>query len=175
MTRRTLLISMSVMPILAAAQGGQERKSPHETVDLDLGGQKISISYGRPSLKGRKAYTGDLAPSGQVWRLGADEATKLVLTAAAVANGTVQMAAGSYSLFAIPGASEWTMIINKTADQWGAFNYSQAQDLGRFTVAVKPTAVVEEFTIKLTKASANSATVSLAWQEANVSFPIKFV
>ena len=175
MTRRSLLTAMTLAPAMALAQGGQQRKSPHETVSLALGDKKLTITYGRPYLKGRKAYSGDLAPSGQVWRLGADEATKLVITGAAVANGAVQMAAGSYSLFAIPGSAEWTMIINKTADQWGAFNYDQKQDLGRFQVPVKATPVVEQFTIKLAKDAAQSATVAMAWQDANVSFPIKFV
>lgn len=174
MTRRSLLSSLSVMPILAFAQGDAERKSPHETVNLDLGGKRIMIVYGRPSLKGRKAYTGELAPNGEVWRLGADEATKLTLTGAATLNGSLKVPAGSYSMFAIPGPSEWTMIINKTADQWGAFKYSQAEDLGRFKVPVKKGESVEQFTIKLTKASENAATVSLAWQEADVSFTIKF-
>ena len=174
MTRRSLLISFASTPVLIAAQGGQTRKSPHETVSVDLGGKKIQISYGRPYLKGRKAFTGELAPNGQVWRLGADEATKLVLGGSAVLNGSLEVPAGSYSMFAIPASSEWTVIINKTADQWGAFNYSEAQDLGRFKVPVKLGASVEQFTIKLDKASANSANISMMWQDAALSFPVKF-
>ncbi len=181
MTRRSLLVSFSVTPLLATAtpmpggeQGGQERKSPHETVSVEVGGKKVQITYGRPSLKGRKAFTGELAPNGQVWRLGADEATKVELSAPAVFNGTLQVPAGSYAMFAIPGTSEWTVIVNKTANQWGAFNYSEGQDLGRFKVPVKKAANVEEFTIKLAKGSGDTATVSMMWQDADIEFPIKF-
>ena len=172
MTRRSLLFSAALTPVLALAQGG-ERKSPHETASLEVDGKRIEIVYGRPSLKGRKAFSGSLAPSGEVWRLGADDATKLTLSAGATLNGTLQAPAGSYALFAIPGATSWTMIVNKTANQWGAFKYDKAQDLGRFQIPVKKTALTEEFTIQLAKAAGNSATVTMAWQDVAVEFPIQ--
>lgn len=170
-----MLGSCLIAPVLSAAQGGQQRKSPHETVTLDVDGKKIAITYGRPSLKGRKAFSGELAPSDQVWRLGADEATKLVLSADAMLNGSLKVPAGSYALFAIPGESKWTVIVNKTADQWGAFNYDQGQDLGRFTVPTKKVATTEQFTIKLAKSDGSSAMASMAWQDTEADFSLKFV
>jgi hypothetical protein len=145
-------------------------------VSLDLGGGKtISIVYGRPYLKGRKVGE-EVAPFGQVWRLGADEATKMTLGAKATFGGKVQLAAGSYSLFSIPGADKWTLIVNKVADQWGAFKYDQSQDVGRIDVPVQKTAApVEEFTIALDKQSADTANITFSWGDQSVSTTLKLV
>ncbi len=174
MTRRTALlisaIAPAALPFLGNAQ--RQRVSPHETVSLDLGGDKITITYGRPSLKGRPLES--LAPAGRVWRLGADEATKITVTQTTGIEGGPSLAPGSYSLFAIPGADKWTMIVNKTADQWGAFQYDQSQDLGRVDLKVQqPPAPVEEFTISLGKKSGNRATLSFAWGNQLVSATLK--
>lgn len=174
MTRRSLLISAAALtPVVALAQDA-ERKSPHETASLEVNGKRIEILYGRPSLKGRQAFGNSFTPAGEVWRLGADEATKLTISAPATMNGTLQVPAGSYAMFAIPGATSWTMIVNKTANQWGAFKYDKSQDLGRFQVPVKKAAMTEEFTIQLAKTTGNAASVSLAWQDVSVTFPIQF-
>jgi len=174
MTRRSALILTAVLPLLAcAAQDHSKRASPHETVSVDLKGSNISISYGRPYLKGRKV--GDqVAPYGQVWRLGADEATKLTVTGKTRIGDALNLEPGSYALFAIPGADKWTIIVNKVADQWGAFSYKQTDDLGRFDVPVKPaSALVEQFTIGLAKQSDNTASLTFAWGEASVSTAVK--
>jgi hypothetical protein len=138
---------------------------------VDLSGQKITITYGRPYLKGRTVGN-QVAPFGSVWRLGADEATKITVPAT-VKLGTLTLPAGSYALFAIPGSSKWTLIVNKVADQWGAFDYDQAKDLGRFDVPVKKlSAPVEEFTISFSTRGAKSAGVTFAWGNESVSTTI---
>lgn len=164
---------MAVLPLLAsAAQDNSKRASPHETVSVDLKGDNISISYGRPYLKGRKVG-GQVAPFGQVWRLGADEATKITVTGK-TRIGTLVLEPGSYSLFAIPAAGKWTVIVNKVADQLGAFSYKQSEDVGRFDVPVKPPASpVEQFTIGLTKQSDSAATLTFAWGDASVSTTVE--
>ena len=101
MNRRSALILTAVF--VSVACGQSKRASPHETVSITLKSDQITISYGRPYLKGRKV--GDqVAPYGQVWRLGADEATKLTVTAKTKI-GELDLEAGSYSLFAIPQRS----------------------------------------------------------------------
>jgi hypothetical protein len=146
--------------------------SPHETVSLDLKGDKITISYGRPYLKGRKVGQ-EVAPYAQVWRLGADEATKITVSGK-TRIGELDLAPGSYSLFAIPNADKWTIIVNKVADQWGAFSYKQSDDLGRFDVPVKTaSSPAEQFTIALNKESENSGTLTLSWGGVSVSMPVK--
>jgi hypothetical protein len=169
MTRRIAILFTAVAPLLTA-QGN--RVSPHETVSLDLKSDKITISYGRPYLKGRKVGQ-EVAPYGQVWRLGADEATKITVTGK-TRIGELDLAPGSYSLFAIPNADKWTIIVNKVADQWGAFSYKQSDDLGRFDIPVKTaSSPAEQFTIALNKESENSGTLTLSWGGVSVSMPVK--
>jgi hypothetical protein len=169
MTRCVVLLLTAVAPLLAA-QG--DRVSPHETVSLDLKGDKITITYGRPYLKGRKVGK-EVAPYGQVWRLGADEATKITVTGR-TRIGELDLEPGSYSLFAIPTADKWTIIVNKTADQWGAFSYKQGDDVGRFDVPVKRTSSpVEQFTISLNKNSDTAGALTFAWGDASVSTTAK--
>lgn len=173
MTRRSALLVLSAVPVTSCAAAFQEKRaSPHETVSLELDGKQLSIVYGRPYLKHRE-FGKDVAPYGQVWRLGADEATKLTLPSAAKVQGGPELPAGSYSLWAIPGPDKWTMIVNKQADVWGT-DYDHSQDLARFTLPVQNTASVEEFTITLTKKSNKSVDVSFAWGTQKVTMTVMF-
>jgi hypothetical protein len=165
------VFALSALPTIATAQ--EARKSPHDTVSVTLGGKKITISYGRPSLKGRKAVGGSLMPYGEVWRTGADEATKLT-TDANLTIGDLKVPAGSYALFALPEKERWLLIVNKKADQWGAFNYNQADDLGRTPLAVKQlSSPVEQFTIALEPKSGDSVLLKLAWENTEASTTIR--
>jgi hypothetical protein len=176
MTRRSAWMLLTVLPLLAwTAQDNSKRASPHETVSLDLKSDKITISYGRPYLKGRKVG-GEVAPFGRVWRLGADEATKITVTGKTRIGDTLDLEPGSYALFAIPTAGKWTIIVNKVADQWGAFSYKQSEDVGRFDVPVKPPAsAVEQFTISLTKQSESAGALTFSWGDAAVSTTVKAI
>ncbi len=172
MTRRSVLTVGACFSFarlgVAFQQEGRKRLSPHETISTEIGGDKVTITYGRPYVKGRK-IGGEIAPFGQVWRLGADEATKITVPAA-MKLGTIALAPGSYSLFAIPGEDKWTIIVNSVADQWGAFDYDKSKDVGRFDLPVKKlSSPVEEFTISLTKEGARSANLSLQWGAYSVS------
>jgi DUF2911 family protein len=177
MTRRSASLIIPTLfamtrPVVARAQGQEGRISPHDTVSLDLSGNSITITYGRPYLKGRELGK-QVAPFGSVWRLGADEATKLIVTAPVRFEGGPQIAIGSYSLWAITGPSKWTMIVNKQADTWGT-RYDQSQDLARFDLNVeKLSSPVEEFTITLEKGSDNTAKVTFAWGKESVSTKLK--
>ena len=101
--------------------------SPHETVEYKVGGATVTITYGRPYLKGRTVET--LAPAGKVWRTGADEATTLK-TDKALQIGTLAAPAGTYTLYTLPDTSGWQLIVNKLTGQWGTV-YQQSDDLGR--------------------------------------------
>lgn len=175
MTRRFAIMLSAAAPLTAysALQNQDKRASPHETVSVDLDGKKITIAYGRPYLKGREVGK-EVAPYGEVWRLGADEATKITVTAYTTITNAFELLPGSYSLFAIPRPDKWTVIVNKVADQWGAFNYKQSEDLGRFDLDVKALSTpVEQFTITLKKQSSNVAELTLAWGKASVSTTLK--
>ncbi len=173
MNRRFLCLT-AALALCAAALPAQEaaRKSPHDKASVTLAGSQITIDYGRPSLHGRKAVGGTLVPYGQVWRLGADEATKLT-TPIALQIGSLSVPAGSYALFTIATASGWTLIVNKTADQWGAFSYEQSKDLGRVPMQVSKTSgPIEQFTIAFNKAGEKKATLILSWENTMASVDV---
>jgi hypothetical protein len=157
------------VPSLAPAQ---TPKSPHETLTAHLGGHKITITYGRPSVRGRKIM-GGLVPYGKVWRTGADEATTFETDVDLDING-LKVPKGKYGLFTLPNEDGWTLIINKTAKQWGAFNYKEADDLGRTKMEVsKSGSPVEQFTIAMTSAGSNAAALKLEWENTVASVTVK--
>src|SRR5215475_4679767 len=103
-----------------------------QTIEQDFGLGQITVTYSRPNVKGRKIF-GDTEPYGLVWRTGANAATKIKLTDTIVMEKH-QVVPGEYALFTIPGASEWTVILNQTAQQWGAYSYDSTKDVLRFKV-----------------------------------------
>ena len=104
--------------------------SPACTIKQRVGLTDIEIAYSRPGVKDRVIF-GGIVPYGAVWRTGANNATKITFSAPVKLNGT-DIPAGTYALFTIPGADEWTIIINKGAAQWGAFQYDEKADVARF-------------------------------------------
>jgi hypothetical protein len=102
--------------------------SPAATAAVDLNGKHVAINYNSPSMRGRKIM-GGLVPYGKVWRTGANPATTLV-TAANLKIGTLDVPAGTYTIYTLPSASQWLLIVNKQTRQWGTV-YNQDQDLGR--------------------------------------------
>lgn len=88
----------------------------------------VRVIYSRPQLKGRSLA--DLAPAGKVWRTGANEATEITFYKDAKV-GDKDIAAGTYSLFTIPGEDQWTVILNGNLHQWGAFSYASEADVAR--------------------------------------------
>lgn len=146
----------------------EKRASPHEKTSITLAGKKIEIEYGRPFKKGRDVF-GALVPYGKVWRAGADESTTLT-TEADLTIGTLQVPKGTYTIFVVPTAKEWTLVVNKVPKEWGAYNYDQKQDLGRVPMKVSPNAApVEQFTISLEAQGDNKANLKMAWDKASGS------
>mgnify|MGYP006145168071 FL=1 len=142
--------------------------STPQTITQDFGLGKISVSYSRPNAKGRKIF-GALEPYGKVWRTGANSATVIKFSEDIKVEGK-DLAAGEYALFTIPGKTEWTIIFNKGTKEWGAYTYSEANDVLR--VKVKPTALkdkVETFTIQFASVYDTSAQLQLAWENTLVS------
>ncbi|MGQ9919354.1 MAG: DUF2911 domain-containing protein [Bryobacteraceae bacterium] len=173
MTNRILFgASLLIAGALAVTAQPKQRVSPHETTSATIGGKKITIEYGRPYVKGRNVWAGPLAPFGKVWRTGADEATKLT-TGADLMIGPLHVPAGSYSLFTIPGEKEWTLILNKVADQWGAYKYDQNQDLGRVKMtARKLSTPIEQLTISIEPQGGSRGVLKIAWSDMEASVPV---
>lgn len=117
------------------AQSGKPRVSPPDSAMGRIGNANVKIKYGSPSVKGR-AIWGELVPYSKVWRAGANEATQISFDQPVTVEGK-QLAAGTYALFFIPEKGAWTVIFNKTAKQWGAYDYKQADDALRVTATPK--------------------------------------
>jgi Protein of unknown function (DUF2911) len=144
--------------------------SPACTLKQRVGLTDIEIVYSRPGVKNRTIF-GGIVPYGQVWRTGANGATKVTFSTSVKLNGT-EIAAGTYALFTIPGEDEWTIIINKGAAQWGAFQYDEKADVARFKVTPMQLAEqIETFTIEFNLIRDESAVVNLVWDHTVV--PIK--
>jgi hypothetical protein len=152
--------------VLCASAGGADEKrvSPHEQLSATVGGRKVTVQYGRPYKKGRLIF-GGLVPYDQVWRTGADEATTFV-TDGELTIGGLRVPKGSYALFTVPAKSGWTFIVNKTAQQWGAFSYDAKADVGRVPMKVGASAApVEQFTIELQPVGDRKAILKLSWDK----------
>ena len=152
------------------------RISPKAFVEQTIGLTDVTVSYSRPGVKGRKIW-GGLVPYNKVWRAGANEATKFTFSTDVAINGK-KLPAGSYSFFVIPTPKEWTVIFNKVADQWGAFQYNEAEDAYRFKVTPKRANYHEwlEYTFSDMKVDAkgkNSAVVNLIWEKLKVPFTVE--
>jgi hypothetical protein len=165
------LIPCMLLVALGLQGNAQGLKMPQassaQTLTQEFGLGTVTVKYSRPNVKGRKVF-GDLVPLGKVWRTGANSATVLTFSEDVKLEGHA-VPAGQYALFTIPGKSEWTIILNKKIQQWGAYEYDQAQDFLRF--AVKPAAPakkVESFTIAISDVMPTSAVLRLSWDTADV-------
>jgi hypothetical protein len=144
--------------------------SPTCTIKQRVGLTDIEIAYSRPSMKGRAIF-GGIVPYDQVWRTGANQATKITFSTPVKLDGN-DIPAGTYALFTIPGENEWTIILNKNASQFGAFQYNEKDDLVRFKVVpVKLGETIETFTIEFNHIRDESAVINLVWDHTVV--PIK--
>lgn len=136
----SFLLGLFAFSPVAFAQGDKsQRASPPATATGKVGNATITINYSSPAVKGRKVW-GDLVPYDKAWRAGANEATTFTTDKDIKVEGQT-LPAGSYSLFAIPGASQWQFVFNKQTGQWGIkrtgeANYDAANNA--LTVAVKP-------------------------------------
>jgi hypothetical protein len=108
--------------------------SPRDTAEADIGGAKLWVDYGRPSVRGRTIF-GDIVEWGQVWRAGANAATQF-RTSTPLAFGHITIPAGTYTLWIIPDRSAPTLIVNRQIGQWGT-QYDSAQDLARIPIRVE--------------------------------------
>jgi Protein of unknown function (DUF2911) len=142
--------------------------SPACTLKQRVGLTDIEVVYSRPGVKGRVIF-GGIVPYGMVWRTGANQATRISFSTP-VKLEDHEIPAGTYALFTIPGEDKWTIIINKDANQWGAFRYNEKDDLLRFDVTpvtLKDTAI-DAFTIEFNRIRDESAVLNLVWDKTVV-------
>ena len=128
------------------------------------------VIYSRPQKNGRLIF-GELVEYGKVWRLGANEATEIEFFRS-VKIGDKKVEKGRYTLYAIPTEENWTIILNKDNDTWGAFKYDEQRDVLRITVPVqKLNEGVEAMAMTFEK-SESGCNLIIAWDNIKASLPI---
>ena len=160
-------VLVAAVAVSALAERGDDsaRKSKNGKTTGTVGGVEVTLEFGRPNVKGR-AIWGALVPYGKVWRTGADEATTISFSADVKVGGKT-VPAGTYALFTLPGENEWTFIINKAAQQWGAFSYDQGQDAARVTAKPRAAEHVESLDFVI-----EGSSVVLRWEKLAVGFEV---
>ncbi|HRO47830.1 DUF2911 domain-containing protein [Agriterribacter sp.] len=172
MKRSFLFPAIAVLLLSSGGVLAQDNKapaSPPATTSAKIAsGATITINYSQPSVKGRTIGK-DLEPlPGKVWRTGANKATVFETDKDIKVEGK-DLPAGKYGLFTIAGDDEWTIIFNKTWEQWGAFKYEEGDDALRVKVKpVKAPAFAEKFTINVDE----SGKVSLLWGDTETDFTV---
>jgi hypothetical protein len=175
---RINLVALCTMMTLAAAfaapgraQVGGPVASPPAKADCKFSdGKTVHVDYSSPRMKGRKIF-GGLVPYGEPWRAGANEATTFVIDADMNVRGK-RVPAGSYTLFALPTADAWTLIISKQTGEWGVPYPGESYDFGRVPMKVsKLDSPLENFTIAFDQGGA-ACTLRLAWESTQASVQI---
>jgi hypothetical protein len=173
--KKSLIVAALMVAAPAFAQ--QEYKlpalSPPAKVTQTVGYTEISVEYSSPGVRGRKVW-GNVVPLGEVWRAGANTATKITFSRDVTINGTA-VPAGEYALFVIPqkAGMAWTVILNKDTKQWGAFAYKKEMDFLR--VDVKPVAIAERERLGFSfpDFTSDQATLAIEWEKVRLPVAIK--
>ena len=172
--------------------------SPKASVTQTIGVTDITITYSRPAVKGRTIFADapasmearakgeatldnqnerkpgePIVPYNHIWRAGANEATTFQVTDDVLINGQ-PLKAGIYSLQAIPGKNEWTMIFNNDAGQWGSFTYDSKNDALRVKTKPQPVSENQESLVyTFDPINENSATVNIRWEKVRAPFTVE--
>ena len=152
------------------------RKSPLDSLTFKVANQSVRVCYGRPASRGRVMLGGEAVPYGKLWRTGANEPTVFFAPVPLKVAG-IDVPPGVYSLYTVPGAKEWEVIVNRSVSQWGHENeYTdqvKAQELGRGKVKSESIASpIESFTIRA-EPDGNNANLVLEWERTRVKISFR--
>ncbi len=173
----TVFLSLALLFISAHSAEAQfraddeARVSPNASVSQTIGTTNVTITYGRPSVKGRNVF-GGLQPYGDVWRTGANEATTITFSQNVIIEGDT-LEAGTYGLFTVPGKEEWVVIFNNVPNQWGAFDYDSSEDALRVKVKPEEGHPMEQLMFYFEDVAKNSGTAVMHWSDVKVPFTIE--
>lgn len=167
----TLSFLLTFFATFSFAQALTPQPSSGQTLIQDFGLGKVTLNYSRPVVNGRVIF-GGLVPYNQIWRTGANNATTLTFTDE-VTFGGQKIAAGEYALFTIPGETEWTVVLNKAAKQWGAYSHKSEDDVASIKVkSTKTPLKVETFTIQFNNVTPGAMDLYIAWDNTQVNVPL---
>ncbi len=171
--RAGLFIALFIIGISVRCQIIHPKASPYAEVVQYIGLTKVSVSYSRPGVKGRKII-GDLVPYDRIWRVGANESTKYSVDDAVEVMGN-PLPEGTYALYAFPGKTQWEIVFHTNTSHWGDGRkaYNQEEDL--FRILIKPDSITrlqENFLISFDALTHNSALMVWEWEHTRLEIPI---
>ncbi len=175
--KKLLIVNLlCLVALMANAQDAAKKstpKSPEAAFTQQFGGSEIQVAYARPSARGRKVF-GALVPFDSLWRTGANDCTQIKFKEEVVMGGKM-IAAGKYSFFTIPSATDWTIILNSETSGHGTSAYKTENDVHRFKVkSEKTNRFYETFTIEINDFDAKGdASLNLMWENTMVKIPLK--
>ncbi len=161
--------------IVMRPDGLNERRSPLDSLTFEVRANAVTICYSRPAARERHMLGGRLG-YGKLWRTGANEPT-MIHTSIPLAFAGIELQPGTYSIYTVPGETEWQVIVNRAIDQWGAERYYteevEAQEVGRATVASGATEEhVEMLTFPAEPSGHGGATLLLEWERTRIAIPV---
>ncbi len=150
--------------------------SPPGKTELTANGLIVSVKYSRPSVRGRLIFGTEeqkaLQPYGKYWRLGANESTEISLNKNALFNGQ-PVNAGTYRMYAIPGADAFDIVLNSETGKWGAFEPDSSLDVLHTKVpSTRASQPVEQYTISMTEAD-GAINIIFEWSDTRFIVPVK--
>ena len=162
------MVLLATFTVTAFSQLNLPRKSPKASTSYTVGLTEITINYGSPAVNDRKIW-GALEPYDKVWRAGANEATTMEFSTDIFIENQ-KLAAGKYSFFIIPKAEgAWTLIFNKVADQWGAYEYDESQDALRIDISPKFKKSSENrLTYQIVDQAMDKGYIRFGWEKARL-------
>ena len=167
MTKFYKCICAAILLCASLQSHGQLTPQPSstQTIVQDFGLGKIRLVYSRPDVKERKIF-GGMEPYGTVWRTGANTATVIKFTDDITMEGR-KIPAGEYGLFSIPGETDWTIIMSKQPNQWGAYSYKQSDDFVRFSIKTEhPSALTETMILNFTDVTPTACNLQMMWEHS---------
>ncbi|MCL6267922.1 DUF2911 domain-containing protein [Flagellimonas myxillae] len=175
-TGKLILVSVFFFLLIfhAEAQLTHPRASPLAKIEQGVGLSKITVTYSRPATRGRSIF-GDLVPYGRIWRVGANESTKITVDTDMNIMGN-QLPAGTYALYAFPERDSWQIAFHSNTAHWGdgRTNYNPSEDVFRISVKPQQTSYHQEsFLIAFDSITHNSAKMKLVWANTSVSIPFE--
>ncbi len=176
--KKRVLIPAAILAIatvasaqMSMAEDKSKRPSPPASAECKFsGGKTVKIDYSSPRAKGRKIF-GGVVPYGEVWRTGANEATTFVADTNVNVGGTA-VPAGNYTIFSVPKADAWTLVISKKTGEWGTDYAGEKEDLARIPMTVSKTSgPVENFTIGFDQAG-KKCTLHMEWENTRAKVEV---
>ena len=167
---KAIALSMAALLTISATAQDLPQASPLGKVEQVVGLTNISVTYSRPSAKGRKVF-GELVPFDAVWRTGANKATLFTTDGTIMIDGQ-KLEKGEYSLFTVPHQEAWEIIFNKNTELWGEGDRKEEEDVLRVKAPSVKSNDTETFTVEFADVKDDKANLVLRWANTEVRLPM---